>query len=217
MREIQIRPANQGDAGEIARLLVALYEAEMPGMLAGSYESRVELLKRLIAPNKAVVRRGLVLTQGEEILGYGAAAAGDEQRAFSSTFDIISQATEVLGPRNGAIFAWNYYRFQSLMCVPLPMNTAQMHSLVIDPAHRGHGYGERLLCAMEQQAIDSRHQIALLYVVAGNPAQRLYERMGYLVVPTPSTAGMVRRLLRQPGVAMAKRLTANVSAVPQSA
>jgi ribosomal protein S18 acetylase RimI-like enzyme len=215
--EIQIRSANSDDSNQIARLLVALYEAEMPGMLAGPQESRVELLRQLIANNKAVVRCGLVLTQGQEIIGYGATAPADEQREMSNTIDVLRQSQKVLGLRNGAIFTWHYFRFQSLMCVPLPKNTAQMHSLVIDPAQRGKGYGERMLRAMEQQAVDSCHQIALLYVVAGNPAQRLYERMGYLVVPTPSTAGAARRLLRKPGLAMAKRLPVNVAAVPQSA
>lgn len=217
MLETQIRPAHPGDTDRIARLLVDLYEAEMPGMMAGAPKlRRVELVRRLVAGNPAVVRDGLVLTQGEVLLGYGAMSLSARQRCPANPADVLREARAMFGSRRGAAFAWGYFRFQALVCAPLSAGTAQLHSLVIDPAARDAGHGERLFLAMERRARDTHHRIALLYVLAGNRAQSLYERAGYLVVPTPS-AGGPRRWLRHPGVAMAKRLEMHADVSVQDA
>ncbi|ONH28812.1 hypothetical protein BL253_18400 [Pseudofrankia asymbiotica] len=89
------------------------------------------------------------------------------------------------------------------MCAPLPPTTAQIHSLVVHPRARGNGRGERLFLSLEDEAREAGHENALLYVLEGNPARRLYARLGYQVVPTPALPG-VPAMLRYPGIAMSK-------------
>jgi ribosomal protein S18 acetylase RimI-like enzyme len=59
-------------------------------------------------------------------------------------------------------------------------------SIAVLPGHRGQGVGTRLL--EELFASECGDRPVSLSVTAGNPARRLYERLGFLVVASNGTA-----------------------------
>ena len=70
--------------------------------------------------------------------------------------------------------------------------TAEL-SIAIVPEHRGRGIGTRLLGRLLSVA-RAREQDLSLSVSRGNPARRLYERLGFVpVVEDPTSVTMVRR------------------------
>ncbi|ADP81203.1 GNAT family N-acetyltransferase [Pseudofrankia inefficax] len=198
-----IRAANDDDLTTVADLLVQLYEDECPGIFSGSRDASLRLIRSLVRENESVVRDGLVLDSPDGIIAYGAVSTSTFPRRRPSMAMVGAQALSFLGVRAAAEFCWAYSRLQNLVCAPLPPMTAQVHSLVVHPRARGNGYGELLFRTMEDTARQGGHHDALLYVLAGNPARRLYARLGYQVVPTPTLPG-VPALLRYPGIAMRK-------------
>lgn len=67
--------------------------------------------------------------------------------------------------------------------------------LGLDPRHRGQGLGERLLAEIIREA-DARDQAVELAVMRHNPALRLYQRLGFLVLPGDEDA--VQLQMRRP-------------------
>ncbi|MGW5850738.1 GNAT family N-acetyltransferase [Streptomyces sp. NPDC055254] len=55
-----------------------------------------------------------------------------------------------------------------------------VYDVVVDPAHRGHGYGRDLMRLAEGLALAAGHRVLGLHVFTDNtPALRLYESLGY--------------------------------------
>ena len=68
-------------------------------------------------------------------------------------------------------------------------------AIAVDRAHRGRGIGRQLLDALAQVARDHGFTSLSLAVDDGNPAERLYERAGYVTVSREDgDVVMVRRL-----------------------
>ncbi|NTZ04696.1 GNAT family N-acetyltransferase [Burkholderia metallica] len=68
-----------------------------------------------------------------------------------------------------------------------------VHQIQILPAHQGHGIGEAVLNALLTDAA-REHVPVSLSVLHGNPARRLYERLGFRVVSeTDTSANMIQR------------------------
>nr|WP_237536022.1 GNAT family N-acetyltransferase [Streptomyces sp. SID3343] len=192
-------------------MLTRLYEAETPRMLRGGDDARVELLFRLIRHDETVVRNGLILEEEDgSVVGYGALSPGAGQRRPTPLGPVLREARALLGTNAALTFVGGYAKLQSLVCAPLPADTAQLHSLVVDPALRGRGLGQQLVGRLEDGARRTGHRAVLLYCLEGNPAVRLYQRHGYRHTSTPPIAGP-RRFLRHPGSALVKSLTADAT------
>lgn len=71
-------------------------------------------------------------------------------------------------------------------------------SMALLPAHRGHGIGTALLRRLLAEAARTSEAVSLS-VSESNPARRLYERVGFVVVGTPEggSVTMVKRLSPQ--------------------
>ncbi|WP_423382401.1 GNAT family N-acetyltransferase [Burkholderia sp. LMG 32019] len=68
-----------------------------------------------------------------------------------------------------------------------------VHQIQILPAHQGRGIGEAVLNALLADAARARVPVSLS-VLHGNPARRLYERLGFRVESqTDTSASMIRR------------------------
>ena len=65
-------------------------------------------------------------------------------------------------------------------------------SVAVLPEHRGQGVGTRLLIHL-LQAVSIHHRSVSLSVEAGNPASRLYRRLGFGIVRTSGTSLVMRK------------------------
>ena len=65
-------------------------------------------------------------------------------------------------------------------------------SIAVLPEHRGKGIGTRLLIHL-LQAVSIHHRSVSLSVEAGNPASRLYRRLGFEIVSTSGTSLVMRK------------------------
>jgi ribosomal protein S18 acetylase RimI-like enzyme len=65
-------------------------------------------------------------------------------------------------------------------------------SVAVLPEHRGQGVGTRLLIHL-LQAVSIHHRSVSLSVEAGNPASRLYRRLGFGIVRTSGTSMLMRK------------------------
>lgn len=54
-----------------------------------------------------------------------------------------------------------------------------LNDLYVDPDHRGQGIGEQLLTAGKQYTTDHNGKSLILETAIDNPAQQLYERLGW--------------------------------------
>ena len=76
-------------------------------------------------------------------------------------------------------------------------------SMALLPAYRGQGIGTALLTALIAQATD-RYAALSLSVDPQNPAMRLYERLGFVVVGASGTSLTMRKELATPEVSFAR-------------
>jgi len=67
-------------------------------------------------------------------------------------------------------------------------------SVAVLPEYRGRGIGTRLLIHL-LQAVSIHHPSVSLSVEAGNPASRLYRRLGFEIVSTSGTSLLMRKTL----------------------
>jgi len=71
-------------------------------------------------------------------------------------------------------------------------DTTSELSVVVLPEYRGRGIGTRLLAHL-LQAVSVHHRSVSLSVEAGNPASRLYRRLGFEIVRTSGTSLVMRK------------------------
>lgn len=204
---ITIRPATRDDFPAIARLLRQLYAVELPGALRGAPAAQQALLEFTLA---AKANQGL---QGRyvacDVAGNVVATATVEypgttpyDRAPDGT---ISQAIKRIG--YGATARLLLVVARSLVPVPRPQtpDAVWLHSVVVDEASRGQGIGQAIMTTVEAQAAAAGYQRAWLQVLQMNqPAQRLYQQLGYTVAwSTPRW----QHLLTWPSSLLVKPLT----------
>lgn len=71
-----------------------------------------------------------------------------------------------------------------------PTSVLHIHSLYVQPSHRGQGLGERLLKAGLEWGKRKGCLEAELNVLVGNPARRLYENLGFEAVELRMRLGL---------------------------
>lgn len=184
---VTIRPATQEDFPAIARLLIQLYTAELPGALRGPIQEQQELLHFTLAAKQDQGLQGR--TVACDRAGNVVATATVEYPG-STPYDrapdgTISQAVKRIG--YGATARLLMVVARSMVPVPRPHtpDAVWVHSIVVDKAARGQGIGQAMMSNLEQQAHAAGYQTAWLQVLAMNqPARRLYRQLGYTDVWT---------------------------------
>jgi ribosomal protein S18 acetylase RimI-like enzyme len=198
----RIRRATTGDLGALGRLLVQLYAHELPGMLRGRLEARVELARRLL--QSAPLGQRYVLERAGVVVGMGCLATRDEPRPEIPPRALL-QAPVVLGPLNGLWSILGAARGLLTIAEPPERDEGQIHSLVVDEARRGEGLGRVILEHLEGEAIRLGKRRAVLQVIASNAAGRaFYRSAGYS--ETELRRGPVRDRLAYPSVLMRREL-----------
>jgi ribosomal protein S18 acetylase RimI-like enzyme len=197
-----LRRATTDDLGALSRLLVQLYDYELPGMLRGKVEAQVELASRLLG--STALGRRYVLERAGEVVGMGCLATHDEPRPQTPP-RVLLQAPLVMGPMHGL---WTFLgAARGVLTVADPPERAegQIHSLVIDETCRGQGLGGVILRHLED-AIGLGRRWAVLQVLTSNTRARgFYRSAGYSEAEL--RRGWLRDRLAYPSVLMRKELT----------
>jgi ribosomal protein S18 acetylase RimI-like enzyme len=199
--------AGIADIPEIARLLAQLYKEEAPRMVPSDERSFISLLEAgLRAQYPAAIDSSLVVRDARSrarLAGYVALSCDYSPRKLPFNQDYLTTAFRRLGPSAVRVL-WHQFRLTGLLCAALGPKTAQLHSLIVDPAHRGEGIGVRLVRNLEDVARRQGQEAILLYILDGNPVEDFYYRLGYRRVhlprprhPLPGSGIAMQRLLIQ--------------------
>ncbi|WP_298820633.1 GNAT family N-acetyltransferase [Chloroflexus sp.] len=182
MAAFTIRPATESDIPDLARLIVELYHAEVPGALSGARSGQERLIAYTLRANgaAALAHRYVVCDSQQRVIGTGMVQFADApvfERAPRGT--LVAALREIgIGPtlKLVAVVArtlFGVYRHAD-------PQSALIHSVVVDPAARGQGAGFALMMALEAAIRQYGLPRARLQVLASNTgAQRLYRRLGY--------------------------------------
>jgi len=202
VRPINLRSATTDDIGALSRLLVQLYAHELPGMLRGKVEAKVELARRLL--QSAPLGRRYVLERAGEVVGMGSLATHDEPRPEIPP-RVLLQAPVVMGPLNGIWSILGAARGLLTIADPPERSEGQIHSLVVDETYRGEGFGGVILRHLEEDAIGLGKRRAVLQVITSNVrARAFYRSAGYS--ETELRRGWPRDRLAYPSVLMRREL-----------
>lgn len=115
----------------------------------------------------------------------------DTAQQARATPVMVEQAMAYMQPEQFAHLA-TWFEHGRYVLPPLPDDAWYLQNLAVVPAARGRGIGERLLGNVLERSRAAGHRRVLLDLYADNPAQRLYERMGFVVI----VETMVRPLLQ---------------------
>jgi GNAT superfamily N-acetyltransferase len=201
-----VRPATQADIPDLARLIVELYQAEMPGALTGPVEKRIELLRFTLEANgdKAVHHRYVLCNERGMVIGTGMIECPGNGRFERAPSGTVATAFRTLGVfpalRLFGVVArtlFGVYRHTD-------PQSALIHTVVVTRSERSNGAGAVLMHALESAIREFGYTRARLQVLAWNTgAQRFYERLGYTAIWRLSGW---RVLLSWPSVVMEKAL-----------
>jgi ribosomal protein S18 acetylase RimI-like enzyme len=105
------------------------------------------------------------------------------ERGYGAWLDSQRSAPDVLvlvAERAGAVVGYTYAAMEGADYMSLRGPAGVLHDIVVDPAHRGRGVGERLLRA----TLDALHargarQVVLSTAERNEAAQRLFARAGF--------------------------------------
>jgi ribosomal protein S18 acetylase RimI-like enzyme len=198
--------ASTADAPEVARLLAQLYKEESPRMVPSDEGSFTTLLEAgLRTQSSATIHSSLVARDTRDpakLVGYVALSCDHSPRQPPFNWNYLATAFRQLGPRAVRVL-WHQFRLTGLMCAALGPKTAQLHSLIVDSAHRGEGMAVELVRRLEDTARRQGQEAIVLYILDGNPVEGFYHRLGYRRVHLPRP----RHPLPDSGIAMQRLLT----------
>lgn len=186
---LTIRPAYTGDIPAIARLMVQLFHAEMPGTLRGSLDAQEALLRfTLERSSNAMFRRYIVVNTADHVLGTASLRLARDRLIASMPPGTMREARKLLGMIEACRLFSALVRSSLAPETALNGQEAFIHSVVVEEQARGHGVGAWLISEIERTARLEGARAAKLRVVVGNEgAKRLYQRLGYRVIGrTPS-------------------------------
>lgn len=201
-----VRPAVETDLRELARLLVELYQSELPGALTGPVEKQAELMRFTLEANgdRALQHRYVLCTDDGTIIGTGMIefpGNGHFNRAPNGT---IAAAIRALGAFRAARLFGTVARSLFGVYHHTDTQSALIHSLVIAAHERNRGAGTALMDHLEHTIHERKYTRARLQVLAWNTgAQRFYARRGYTEIWRLSGW---RAMLSWPSVVMEKNL-----------
>jgi ribosomal protein S18 acetylase RimI-like enzyme len=89
-------------------------------------------------------------------------------------------AVVIVAEENGRVVGYSYGSNEGHDWMSLRGPAGELHDIVVDPAHRGKGIGERLLAAMVK-ALEEKGapRVVLSTAYPNDTAQRLFERAGF--------------------------------------
>jgi ribosomal protein S18 acetylase RimI-like enzyme len=182
MPAFTVRPATSADISALARLIVELYHAELPGLLSGSQRGQEQLLAYTLRANGEVAlnNRLVVCDEQQHVVGTGMVQFPTEPAYERAPQGTIAVALRELGLVPTLKLAMAVVRTLFGMYRHTNPHSALIHSVVVSAAVRGNGAGQQLMSALEAQIQARGLERSRLQVLQHNTAaQRFYQRLGY--------------------------------------
>ena len=189
---ISYRPSNALDAGDAARLIYAAWGSFAHYMFCQPDEQRTEaLLSALFAGRGHQLSHvyGTVAQSGKEVAGLLLTIPG--HRLLRLTWGLVPAVTRYAGLANGLRCVSRWLPF--LLRPEAASDELYIDTLSVAPAWRHRGLGTGLLAEAEGQArVLGLHACSLSVDLSNPDAQHLYERLGYHVAATFTSARYAR-------------------------
>lgn len=182
MAVFTVRPAQEADIPSLARLMVELYHAELPGVLRGSRVGQECLLAYTLTANgpTALRYRYVVCDEQQRVIGTGMLQLPGEPAFERAPRGTLIAALRELGTLPTLHLIGTIARTLFGVYRHDDPHSALIHSVVIATDVRGCGAGQVLMTALEEHIGAHRLTRARLQVLASNTnAQRFYYRLGY--------------------------------------
>lgn len=192
MSDVRVRDALDRDLDALSYLLVQLYSHELPGTFKGDIHTQAQLARAVLTATR--LNGGYVLERHGEIVAMGSLATHEQPRPKPPARTVL-RAPRIAGPVNGTRTMFAATRALLTIADPPQRDEGQIHSLVVDDTHRGHGLGTIILTHLEQEAVRRGKRHAVLQVITSNmTARAFYRSAGYTereANPRPICRGLV--------------------------
>jgi ribosomal protein S18 acetylase RimI-like enzyme len=179
--QVRLHKATPAHASWAAQMIHSTDPELFEAMHAGQLERMdAHLAAQWQAPDGLFSHRWAALAMlNDEPLGLMIGHTAETYRSEAVPFG--QHAVAVLGESGFAAMGEAFSRLRYLLPV-VPQGSWYLQNLAVSPAAQGRGLGERLLHEAVNQARVAGCQQLHLDVYAGNPAERLYARMGFRVL-----------------------------------
>lgn len=192
MSDVRVRDAMDRDLDALSHLLVQLYAHELPGMFKGDIHTQAQLARAVLTATG--LNGGYVLERNGDIVAMGNLATHEQPRPKPPARTVL-RAPRIAGPLNGTRTMFAAARGLLTIADPPQRNEGQIHSLVVDDTHRGHGLGTIILKHLEQEAARrGKHHVVLQVITSNTTARAFYKSAGYTesqANPRPICRGLV--------------------------
>jgi ribosomal protein S18 acetylase RimI-like enzyme len=147
----------------------------------------------------AIGRLGALLVRAHHEFDAGRfiAATPQTEHGYAGVLEMQLEAPDVLilvAEQDGRVVGYSYAGVEGRDYMSLRGPAGVLHDIVVDPAHRGHGLGRKLLDAT-LASLEARGtpQVVLWTAELNNAAQRLFARAGFRRTMVEMTRAMKNR------------------------
>jgi ribosomal protein S18 acetylase RimI-like enzyme len=176
---LTLRDAAAGDAGRVAEIQHRVPGSELVGLFGSADRARRFGLRQTTRRGVVDERRPVIVAcRDERVVGFAQWSIGDVDR--TGPRDVLD-ALAVVGVR-GLLRFPRKLKARSRVHTPVPPNALYLAEIHVDPGERGAGVGGALLDAVIARAERLGRPLVSLTTTIDNPARRLYERHGFVVI-----------------------------------
>jgi ribosomal protein S18 acetylase RimI-like enzyme len=182
---VELQRADLNHMEALAKLIVQLYNVEVPGVLGGPYEGQIRLFQHILTHELKNGGYGRYVAQSESgtIIGSIGLRLAGEPISNIVPPELVSVAINTVGMYSTLRIFGNMLRSALLPETLLRPGDAYIYSVVVDERLRGLGFGRAMLDQTEQIAYNHGARAVLLRVLSHNDiAHRLYDHAGYQVI-----------------------------------
>lgn len=176
------RPAAAEDIPVLARLIIDLYQSELPGALTGSQSAQEALMRFTLEANgpKALSQRYMLCDEQGQVCGTGMLEFPGEPAFERAPDGTIAAAFRLMGVKPTLTLLGTVARSLLGVYKHADPRSALIHSVVIQAGSRSKGAGQILVAGLEEKIRERGLPRARLQVLGTNTgAQRFYLRLGY--------------------------------------
>lgn len=176
---VTLRGAYGGDAARVAEIQHGVPGSELVGLFGSVARARRFGIRQTVRRGVIDERRPvLVACRGERLVGFVQWSIGNVEHIelgdVLDTLAVVDLRDLVRFPRK--------MKARSRVQTPVPPDAFYISEIHVDPSERGAGIGSTLLDAAVARAEQLGRTLVSLTTTIDNPARRLYERHGFVVV-----------------------------------